>query len=341
MIKVLMTGAGAPGGPGIIKGLKKDKNIDLLVCDANPDASGRFLNEKFEQIPMANNDDFINHILMLCDKYKIDVVFPLVTRELFKLADHKDLFKAKGIKVIVSNYRDLKIANDKSALCTHLKNNGVLTPDFKVVNTIQELKDAFLLLGYPEKPLCIKPSVSNGSRGVRIIDDNINEYNLLFNYKPNSLYMTYEKLLETLKGKDFPELLVSEFLPGEEYTIDTIVQKGKIKAVLPRKRAKMNGGISVAGIFENNNEIINYCKEIINTLNLEGPIGIQVKKSTEGTYKVLEINPRIQGTSIAAIGAGVNLPLLALYSVLDEDIEEPVVQWNTKFTRYYEEVFYK
>ena len=43
-----MTGAGAPGGPGIIKGLRQDKNIDLLVCDSNPNASGRYLNEKFE-----------------------------------------------------------------------------------------------------------------------------------------------------------------------------------------------------------------------------------------------------------------------------------------------------
>lgn len=340
MIKVLMTGAGAPGGPGIIKGLKKNKNIDLLVCDANPDASGRFLNEKFEILPMANEDIFIEKLLNLCKRYNIDVVFPLVTRELFKLSKHKELFKKEGVKVVVSNYENLKIANDKSALCIHLEQKGIMTPDFKVVNTIEELKKAFTYLGYPKKPVCIKPSVSNGSRGVRIIDGRIDEYDLLFNYKPNSLYMTYEKLFSILEDKEFPELLVSEYLPGEEYTIDTIVQKGEVKVVLPRKRTKMNGGISVAGRFEENVEIINYCTKIINSLDLEGPIGLQVKKSVEGKYKILEINPRIQGTSIAALGTGVNLPLLAIYAVLDRELKIPPIKWDTKFTRYYEELFY-
>ena len=32
MINVLMTGAGAPGGPGIIKALLEDKMIKLVVC---------------------------------------------------------------------------------------------------------------------------------------------------------------------------------------------------------------------------------------------------------------------------------------------------------------------
>ncbi len=335
-----MTGAGAPGGPGIIKGLKKDKNIDLLVCDANPNASGRYLNDKFEQIPMANDSSFIDRILELCEKYDIDVIFPLVTRELFLFSKHKQLFSDKGVKVVVSDYENLKIANDKSALCIHLRENNILTPDFEVVKSIDELKIAFDKLGYPKVPICIKPSISNGSRGVRVIDGNIDEFDLLFNYKPNSLYMTYDKLIEILTGKEFPELLVSEYLPGEEYTIDTIVQNGKVKVVMPRKRAKMNGGISVAGVFDNSIEIISYCTQVINSLNLEGPIGLQVKKSRDGVYKILEINPRIQGTSIAALGAGVNLPLLSVYSVLNIEITVPEIKWGTNFVRYYEEIFY-
>ena len=42
-IKVLMTGAGAPGGPGIIQALKKDNNIHLHIADANPNSSGRYM----------------------------------------------------------------------------------------------------------------------------------------------------------------------------------------------------------------------------------------------------------------------------------------------------------
>lgn len=340
MIKVLMTGAGAPGGPGIIRGLKQDPNIDLIVCDINPEASGRFLNDKFEQILSADNPEFISDLLRICKKHKVDVIFPLVTRELFKLSKEKNIFYENGIKIVVSDYEGLKIANDKSALYTHLKLKNIVTPKFKVVNTFSEVIEAFDFLGYPENPICIKPSISNGSRGVRIIDNSVNEFDLLFNHKPNSLYMTFEKLKEILKDKDFPELLISEVLPGEEYTIDTIVSKGKAKIVLPRKRSKMNGGISVAGSFEKNNEIIKYCEEIISSLDLDGPIGLQVKGSTKGDFKILEINPRIQGTSIAALGTGVNLPLLSVYNAIGEDINMPNVNWDVNFVRYYNEVFY-
>ena len=340
MIKVMMTGAGAPGGPGIIKALKQDSNIDLLVVDADPNASGRLLNEKFEKIPLADSPEFIERIIDLCKIYEIQVIFPLVTRELFVFSKEKELFKKHGIKVIVSDYDNLKIANDKSALYVHLQNKNIITPKFVVANTYKDVIKAFKELGYPQIPLCIKPSISNGSRGVRIIDEGINEFELLFNHKPSSLCMSFTQLKKILEQNTFPELLISEVLPGEEYTIDTIVSEGEAKIILPRKRTKMNSGISTAGEFEENQEIINYCKEIISSLNLIGPIGIQVKKSVEGRYKILEINPRIQGTSVAALGAGVNLPLLSVKSILGLKIDQNRILWETKFVRYYEEVFY-
>ena len=336
-----MTGAGAPGGPGIINGLSQDNNINLLVCDANPHASGRYLNEKFEIIPPANDDNFISFMLSLCKKNNINVIFPLVTLELFKFSANKDLFENAGVKVVVSDYDSLLIANDKSALYKHLFDKKIMTPDFYVINNFNQIKKAFLKLGYPNKPVCIKPSISNGSRGVRVIDNTINEFDLLFNHKPNSLYMTYNKLIDILCDTDFPELLASEYLPGEEYTIDSIVTNGKPEIIIPRKRSKMNGGISVAGEFEENKEIIHYCHEILTSLKLSGPIGLQVKKSKDGVFKILEINPRIQGTSIAAFGAGINLPLLSIYSTLGINYKIPNMNWSTKFIRYYQEVYYE
>jgi len=57
---------------------------------------------------------------------------------------------------------------------------------------------------------------------------------------------------------------------------------------------------------------------------------------------VLEINPRVQGTISAALGAGVNLPLLAVKQELGLPIMpyELFVKWGVRFSRYWEEVFY-
>ncbi len=341
MINVLMTGAGAPGGPGIIKALQKDLSINLVVCDMDNEASGRWLCPKFYQIPSAKDAKFLDRIIEICEREKIDIIFPLVTLELFVFSKNKNRLRDIGIKVIVSDNSSLDIANNKSELYKHLRGNNILVPDFEIVNTVDDLKLACAKLGYPGKPVCIKPSVSNGSRGVRILTESIDEYDLLFNYKPQNLFSTLPKILEILDGWEFPELLVSEYLPGDEYTIDTYVFGGKATIVLPRLRSRMSGGISIKGVFENNSQIVNYCEAIISSLDLHGPIGIQVKRASDGSFKILEINPRIQGTSVSAIGAGINLPLLAVRTEFFGKLEKlNSVKWGTKFVRHFEEVYY-
>ena len=57
---------------------------------------------------------------------------------------------------------------------------------------------------------------------------------------------------------------------------------------------------------------------------------------------MLEINPRVQGSIAAGLGAGINLPVLALKQELGLPISpaELQVKWGTKFSRFWEEVFY-
>ena len=77
-IKVLMTGAGAPGGPGIIQALKKDNNIHLHIEDANPNSSGRYMSVDcpFYKLPKASDSSFIEFLLDLCVELGINVIFP-------------------------------------------------------------------------------------------------------------------------------------------------------------------------------------------------------------------------------------------------------------------------
>ena len=88
-IRVLMTGAGAPGGPGILLALRQDPQIELTVADANPYASGRTLHPDFVQIPAASHPGYVAEMLSLCSEKQIQVLLPLVTRELELLSGHK------------------------------------------------------------------------------------------------------------------------------------------------------------------------------------------------------------------------------------------------------------
>lgn len=342
MKRILITGAGAPGGPGIIKALRTTTEVHVLVADADENACGRFLVNSFEKIPHANDAGFIPEVLRICEKHAIDVIFPLVTKELFHLARHKKTFAAKGIRIIVSDDEMLQLANNKRMLYEHLQRQQIITPEFFVVHSPEAFMEAAAKLGYPEKPFCFKPSVSNGSRGFRVVSQQVNEMDLLFNYKPNNTFMAYEKAVEILSSGPFPEILVTEYLPGEEYTVDALLKDGELKLMLPRHRLQMREGISIRGEFVAKPEIMDYTKAILGSMHLHGPVGVQMKQGADGLFKILEINPRIQGTSVAAMGLDINLPLMAVLQEFNQDITvmPEQIRWGTKFVRYYQEVFY-
>ena len=341
-INILMTGGGAPGAAGILHCLKQNPSFNITVADANPAAVGKHLNKDFETIPFARDADFPDGVLSLCRRKNIQAVLPLVTKELIPLSLHIHEFEQAGTKLLVSPASSLEIANNKSRLYEFLQWRGIAVPDFRVIETIEQFKKAAEELGYPAKPICFKPSVSNGSRGFRIVSDHINELDLLFNYKPDSTYLNLKNAISILSSGSFPELLVSEYLSGEEYSVDCLANHGEAVLVVPRLRKRMINGISVEGEFIQEASIIEYCKQIIKELQLHGNIGIQVKKAAAGQFLLLEINPRVQGTISAALGAGVNLPVLAVKQELGLPISpsELLIKWGTKFSRYWQEVFY-
>ncbi len=337
-----MTGGGAPGAAGILTCLQKNDSFHITVADANPDAVGRHLNKDFETIPLADDPLFPETILSLCLKKNIQVVMPLVTKELFPLSQKISEFELAGTKLLVSPSASLEIANNKSRLYEFLQWRNIAVPEFRVVETIGQFQTAIEELGYPQKSICFKPSVSNGSRGFRIISEQVDELDLLFNHKPSSTYVSLKEAIRILSTGTFPELLISEYLPGEEYSIDCLANHGESVLIIPRFRKRIINGISVEGEFIKEDIIIIYCTQIIKELQLHGNIGIQVKKSIAGQFLILEINPRVQGTIAAALGAGINLPELAVKQELGLPISpgEIQVKWGTRFSRYWNEVFY-
>ncbi len=340
-IKVLMTGAGAPGGPGIIKALNKKDNIELHVADINKYASGKFLADKFFHIPKATDDNFIGCLLDYCKEYKINLIFPLVTMELFKLAKHREIFFENAIKIIVSDYTHLKIANDKGRLYQHLHSHGVDVPSFYIVKENDDLIQKVYALGYPDSPVVIKPSVGNGSRGIRVLDESINKYDLLFNHKPTAIFSNLQNIKDSIKDMKIPEMVVSEFLPGPELTIDTLIDNGKVLLCLIRKRKTMSGGISTSGTFIEDSNVTKYIDKIVKTLpGLSGPIGFQVKQAIDGRFLLLESNPRIQGTSVASMGLNINLPVLAVEHAMGNKLKINKKKTGVSFVRYFSEVFY-
>ncbi|CAI8701651.1 ATP-grasp domain-containing protein [Brevibacillus sp. IT-7CA2] len=344
-IKVMVTGAGSPGAPGVIKSLRKvsHMNIEIIGVDTSAYATGFPLSDDFYTIPKANDSNFISDVLTICKSEKIDVILPMVTKELLEFAMNKQLFLDSGTIVSVSDYNNLVIANDKGRLLHKLALIGIPTPKSEIVQTAETLKEAIYRLGYPQHSVCFKPTISNGSRGFRILDPNINRASLLFKEKPNSTYTSMNDLFDILEQTDeIPEIIVMEYLPGKEYSVDVLADNGKVVTAIPRLREAMVGGITTSGVVVNETDIIEYASKVVSELGLHGNIGVQIRRNADNEPRILEINPRMQGTIVHCLGAGVNLPYLAIKLVLGIPIEphELLVKWGTRMNRYWEEIYY-
>lgn len=339
-VNILITGGGAPGAEGIIRCLREIPHVHITACDKNSEAYGKYLADAFFVIPDADESTFIQSVLSICKEMQIQIVLPLVTRELIYFSRALSLFENESVKVLVSNLTSLTIANDKGLLYQTLSENGMVSPDFKRVKDFQAMKTAIMQFGYPDKKVIVKPCVSNGLRGFRILDSNIDELDLMLHYKPDARYISLQRLEDIFAHNAIPDYLVSEYLPGEEFTIDVLAQNGKVLQIIPRLRLETRGGISTRGEMIKHAEIIHYVTQIIELLNLSWLVGVQVKKAVDGTFKILEINPRVQGTTVACLGAGINFPRLAVELALYGAFEYKEPQWGTKFFRHWNEVYY-
>ena len=141
---VLMTGCGAPGAPGIIRCLRKngERDIRIVAVDRNENAGARDLVDAFYTVPSAEKEDFLPAVLDICRRESVQVVIPIVTRELMKFARARAEFEALGAQVSVMEPDKLEIVNNKAYLLDAMRAHGLRTPEYRRVHTVEKLKAA-------------------------------------------------------------------------------------------------------------------------------------------------------------------------------------------------------
>lgn len=344
-VRLLLTGAGSPAAPGVIKSLRGANKFDFRIIgiDCNPGATGFHMVDRFYVTPRAEDEAFIPSVLEICKIERIDLLFSLVTSELVKLSLHSNEFRMQGTSLLLSEAETIRQTIHKGMLFERLKAFAIAVPDFEAVHDVDMFKKAIDNLGFPKRPVCFKPAISDGSRGFHILDAQADRFRSIFEDKPNSAYISYTELLANIEGRgSLPELIVMEYMPNEEYSVDILADHGNVLVAVPRLREGITSGITTKSIIKNEADIIRYASEIVEKLRLHGIIGVQVRRDVKGDPKIVEINPRIQGTIVHCTAAGVNIPLLGVKQALGIPIsdEELTVRWGTRMVRYWEEVFY-
>src|SRR3954447_15623137 len=97
---VLVFGGGFQG-LGLIKALRRVAGIRVLIADANEENVARYFADAFFLVPSSKEKQvFVDFIVDLCERESVSAVFASTEYELELLADHRNVFKARGLATI-------------------------------------------------------------------------------------------------------------------------------------------------------------------------------------------------------------------------------------------------
>jgi carbamoyl-phosphate synthase large subunit len=310
--RILVTGVGGPSGVCLLKALDV-RPVELLAGDIDPYAAGLYLvgPERRVILPRGDDPSFAETLLAVCEREAIDVLVPTVDSELIPLAACRARYAQAGVRLVLAPLATLEVCLDKWTL--HACCDGrVRTPDTVLVDEAFDPSSAPL-------PAIVKPRVGSGSRGIHRIE-HVEEFEFL---------------------KRDGSLLVQELLPGAEYSLDVLAtDTGRVIAVVPRERLKIDSGIAVTGRTRHDERLERIGREVAELIGLTGVANVQVKEDVNGEPALLEVNPRFPGTMALTVASGPDMPWLCVAEVLGEVMpRQPLPFADIAMVRFFQERF--
>lgn len=238
-------------------------------------------------VPRLTHPDYLKTLCQICQREKVDLIFPLIDPDIPFLAKHRESLAETGAKAVVVPEAAATIASDKWQTRDFFRNLNLTTPR----SWLPEQSHAIDV----DYPLFIKPrsgSASNHAYRVK------NEKELKF-------------------FRDYvPDPIIQEYLAGPEITNDVICDlNGEIISVVSRRRIEVRWGEVVKGVTVYDPKVTEACITIAQALHAIGPITVQCIMK-DGIPYFTEINARVGGGAPLGIAAGADWPkwLLARFA---------------------------
>ena len=275
-----------------------------------------------ETEPVLESDAYIDFCIDFCKKHNIDIFVPY--HYALEISGAINRFQDVGTKVLVSeNNKLMQTISHKGKLYDSLIDTDLkdLLPEYKIVETAEQFKEAYDKLIQNGKKVCMKPADGRGGEGFRVIRDSDSTIDELFGHITHKV--SFREVHKILAEVDrFEELMVMEYLPDYEYSIDCLAFNGQLLAAVPRKKVAGR----VRGL-ENNPDLIEIANKVNDIYKIPYVYNIQVKYSN-GVPKLLEINPRMSGGLHITCLSGINFPYLAIKLLLTGEADVPTPQFD-------------
>lgn len=255
---------------------------------------------------------------------EVDFFFP--QRAADQILMSHDQFKAGDTEVVMhTGIFDSHLIDSKSWVYGDLEaaSLGAILPSmWTASDNLEHIRS--LMDQYPQT-LCVKPDRGIYGEGFFVLDKGLG---LNITQSPPSVGVdTLSSVFPYLyKGKP---CIVSEFLPGKEYSVDCAFHRGELLSAVVRKKSSRKhqhvftpedqSDPRIASLFS-------HAEKIGRVLTMNGWSNMQFKEDEFGHPKFLEVNPRFSGGLGIAAMANPMLPLVPIYDALSI--------WNARLNDY-------
>lgn len=244
----------------------------VVATDMSNLAPALYDADKYYIVPRMTAPNYLDVILDICKKEKINGVLSLIDPELSLLAENVRKFEAVGTKVIGSSYELCEMALDKFQMY-----NWLTEHNYKCAKSYID-KDAFYAdveAGKISYPVFVKPARGSASIAISKVYDK-ETVDLLFAHDEG--------------------LMIQKFLDGQEIGADVYIDliSKKIISIFTKKKIKMRAGETDKAVSFKDEKLFTLIEKFVSEAGYVGQIDIDIFE-INGEYYISEVNPRFGG----------------------------------------------
>jgi carbamoyl-phosphate synthase large subunit len=260
------------------------QELRIVGVDSDPTAPGLFCADEPRLAPRADEAGYIAALADAVRACGAQALIPTTDTDLRVISENRAAFAAAGCTALIAEPQVIEICRNKLLTYDFLRRHGIDTPE---TLTPEQVRAGAVL---PAFPLFCKPLRGSASQRVNVIRDALDlDYFL----------------------RRHADLIVQEFVAGQEYTLDVYVGlDGVPRCVVPRARWQVRTGEVSKGVVVKDPEIMNAGKRVVEALgpSPRGLLNLQCIVTPERRIRFVEINPRFGGGAPMAIAAGADYP---------------------------------
>jgi len=309
-------------GPGIpvIRSIRESDAFDVRIIglayeNLEPGIYMRDMVDKTYQIPYpsSGSDVLMKRLEYINSIENIDVLIPNFDAELYTFMKSEARLKKMGIHTFLPTLEQFEERN-KSNLPEFGKKYEINVPNSKSMINPWDIKEIKNDIQYP---LLVKGKF----------------YDAYIAYNDEQVANHFNKI----SAKWGVPVIIQEFVRGTEVNVVALGDgKGNtIGAVPMRKQYITDKGKAWGGITLSDEHMLKITQDLISATKWKGGMELEMIKTIDNEYYMIEINPRIPAWVYLAVGAGQNIPEALVKLAMGMDVE-PFKNYvsGTMFIRY-------